>query len=65
MKKLFLLTFFLFALISTAQTKLYDIVFVKAHDVQAYDNYIKETFSKYTQTESKKGNYFNGMYGKL
>jgi len=55
----------LFALISTAQTKLYDIVFIKAHDVQAYDNYIKETFSKIHTNRIKEENYFNGMYGKL
>ena len=55
MKKIFLLTFFLFASIAIGQTKLYDIVLVKAHDVQAYDNYIKETFSKIHTNRIKEG----------
>ena len=55
MKKIFLLTFFLFASIAIGQTKLYDIVFVKAHDIQAYDDYIKETFSKIHTNRIKEG----------
>ena len=55
MKNIFLFTFLFFASFAIGQTKLYDIVFVKAHDIQAYDEYIKETFSKIHTNRIKEG----------
>ena len=55
MKNKILLFILLVAFNVNGQEKLYNIVFIKAHDVQAYDSYIKETFSKIHTNRIKEG----------
>ena len=56
MKKIFLLIFSLFfTLTLIGQTKLYDNVFIKAENIGAYDDFIKEHYSKIHNERVKKG----------
>jgi len=56
MKKAIIILFMLFIASSVfAQTKLYDIVFVKANDIAAYNQYLEEQFSKIHQKRIDEG----------
>ena len=45
-KNIFLLIAVIVPLVTIGQTKLYDNVFIKADDVNAYDNFLKEHYAK-------------------
>ena len=45
-KNIFLLITVIVPLVTIGQTKLYDNVFIKADDVNAYDNFLKEHYAK-------------------
>ena len=64
MKKLFCIILLFTCFNSFSQELVFQQVFIKAHDIEAYDAFLKNHFSKIHQKEWMKEVYLHGMLGK-
>ena len=65
MKKLFSIILLFTCFNSFSQELVFQQVFIKAHDVEAYDAFLKIIFQKFIKKEWMKEVYLHGMLGKL